>query len=50
MRLLIARAIIEARGGTLSLIGQRDRGSVFSFSTSNLAGREIYEHRHDSRC
>ena len=47
--LFIAGAIIEAHGGTLNVVSQRGRGSVFSFSASNVAGREIDEHHHDSR-
>ena len=30
--LLIAKAIVEAHGGSLSIISERGRGSVFSFT------------------
>jgi two-component system sensor histidine kinase KdpD len=32
MGLPIAKAIVEAHGGTLSLMSQRGQGSVFSFT------------------
>lgn len=39
MGLPIAKAIIEAHGGTISLVSQRGQGSVFSFSLPIEGGR-----------
>jgi len=39
MGLPIAKAIIEAHGGTMSLTSQRGQGSVFSFTLPIERGR-----------
>jgi two-component system sensor histidine kinase KdpD len=39
MGLPIAKAIIEAHGGTMSLTSQRGQGSVFSFTLPTERGR-----------
>ena len=39
MGLPIAKAIIEAHGGTMSLTSQRGQGSVFSFTLPSERGR-----------
>ena len=42
MGLPIAKAIVEAHGGTLSLTSQRGHGTVFSFTLPVIQGRPVH--------
>lgn len=43
MGLPIAKAIVEAHGGTISLTSQRGQGSVFSFTLPVYQGRPVHQ-------